>query len=488
MVAVKRHINREYLDLFQSRLSGLGAESMLRYRRTISELDLFLTGHGLLLADLSPVMMADWAADLLRRGLSKKTVARHLNILSGMMKAAAQKGLAEPTDIPRTLSKKVDADATPLPPLMKEQAFEACLTILRNALRPMGPHDLGADMLLVSLLNGVMPLEKVAMLKKADMAGFSEASRSILERNAEPRRLFVFDLQQSYRTPAQIRAALAEGLGKTFRECLATAPVSSAPDPDALARSLWTACAIRGGATASEAMAYAGGDAPYILPEFCLQAQDSAPEAARAQDADFEARSGQWMKTVGSMLTHESPKWYAMHLRGGVKFDELRKDIFEFVKPVPELFYPCETIRRQIGGKMVMEDHPFISRTAFFRIHPDRVASMFHAIGDKAWCYRLSGSPGAPYAIISQADMRRFQAAVGVYTPDIEIHPLGKLVPKPGESVVVIMAGYQGREAKVEDIINTDCGSVIIRVKLSTDQGYEWRLDVDPRQLDPVPK
>ena len=137
---------------------------------------------------------------------------------------------------------------------------------------------------------------------------------------------------------------------------------------------------------------------------------------------------------------------------------------------------------------MVMEDHPFISRTAFFRIHPDRVASMFHAIGDKAWCYRLSGSPGAPYAIISQADMRRFQAAVGVYTPDIEIHPLGKLVPKPGESVVVIMAGYQGREAKVEDIINTDCGSVIIRVKLSTDQGYEWRLDVDPRQLDPVPK
>ena len=65
MVAVERHINREYLDLFQSRLSGLGAESMLRYRRTISELDLFLTGHGLLLADLSPVMMADWAADLL---------------------------------------------------------------------------------------------------------------------------------------------------------------------------------------------------------------------------------------------------------------------------------------------------------------------------------------------------------------------------------------------------------------------------------------
>ncbi len=417
---------------FSNRGSPASArKSMLRYRRTISELDLFLTGHGLLLADLSPVMMADWAADLLRRGLSKKTVARHLNILSGMMKAAAQKGLAEPTDIPRTLSKKVDADATPLPPLMKEQAFEACLTILRNALRPMGPHDLGADMLLVSLLNGVMPLEKVAMLKKADMAGFSEASRSILERNAEPRRLFVFDLQQSYRTPAQIRAALAEGLGKTFRECLATAPVSSAPDPDALARSLWTACAIRGGATASEAMAYAGGDAPYILPEFCLQAQDSAPEAARAQDADFEARSGQWMKTVGSMLTHESPKWYAMHLRGGVKFDELRKDISEFVKPVPELFYPCETIRRQIGGKMVMEDHPFISRTAFFRIHPDRVASMFHAIGDKAWCYRLSGSPGAPYAIISQADMRRFRPPSGSTPPTSRSIPSENSSPNP---------------------------------------------------------
>ena len=110
---------------------------------------------------------------------------------------------------------------------------------------------------------------------------------------------------------------------------------------------------------------------------------------------------------------------------------------------------------------------------------------MFALIGDKAWCYRVTNTPGAPYAAISSRDMRRFQAAIGVFTPDIEIHTLGELTPRPGESVIIIKAGFDNREGEVEEVIN-DGATTIFRIKLSTDQGYEWRMDLDARQIQPL--
>ena len=60
MVDAKRHTNSEFFGFFQSRLAGLGAESALKYRRTLSELDCFLAGHSLQLYDLDEAMVADW--------------------------------------------------------------------------------------------------------------------------------------------------------------------------------------------------------------------------------------------------------------------------------------------------------------------------------------------------------------------------------------------------------------------------------------------
>ncbi|MDE6394513.1 MAG: site-specific integrase, partial [Duncaniella sp.] len=61
-------------------------ETVLKYRRTLSELDLFLSAHRLQLADLSDVMTADWAVEMMRQGLAKSTIIRHLNILSSLVK------------------------------------------------------------------------------------------------------------------------------------------------------------------------------------------------------------------------------------------------------------------------------------------------------------------------------------------------------------------------------------------------------------------
>lgn len=470
MAVNKEYTNREHFDFFQSRFSGLGADSLLKYRRTLSELDCFLTGHHRLLKDISDVMVADWATDLFRQGLAKSTVVRHLNILNSLVKDAVKNGMLEPNDAPRRLARHLEDSAFTLPPLIKESALESCLTVLRDSVKPSDKSNVYADMVLLSILNGTAPFQEVANLKKDGQHQYDEVSRTIIERNRAPKRGYVFDLRQSYNTPRQLYGTIGKEVETLFSHIIDIKPF----DPDTFIRSLWAACAMKCGATASEALSMVDGDASYSIPSFCKALQ--TPSAEKSQ----------WIRPVNALLTCRMPKWYAMHIRKGVQYEDLRKEIAQNLRPMPELFYPCEKIRKQTGGKTVVEEQPFILRTAFFKSSPESVMPMFRIIGDKAWCYRASNSPSAPYAVISPEEMRRFQTAVGIFTPDTEIHPLGELSPKPGESVIVMTAGYGNREGEVEEVINRDCGSVIFRVKLSTDQGYEWRMDVDSRQIERI--
>ena len=467
MTAPKQHTNREFFDFFRSRLSDLSAETASKYSRTISDLDCFLTGHRLSLYHLSPAMVADWATELFRQGLALNTVVRHLNILSALIKWAVKKEMLPPDNFPRTLARLLSDKK------IQHSKFNIqnskLILVLREILKKQSDLNVYEDLLLFSLVNGALPVEEVAMIKKGDIAQYNnEVSRLIIARNQSPRREYVFDLRQSYTTPRQIRSAIAEGLKPLWEKI----GIPADADPNDAVRSLWAACAIQSGATASEALGRLQGPAPYSLPEFCIPAND-IPDTRL------------WDNAVHSMIAHELPVWYAMHLRKGVDFDDLRKEIADRVRPVPELFYPSETVRRRVGNKTVFEEHPFISRTAFFKSRQENILPMFALIGDKAWCYRVTNTPGAPYAAISTRDMQRFQAAIGVFTPDIEIHPLGELTPRPGESVIIIKAGFENREGEVEEVIN-DGGTTLFRIKLSTDRGYEWRMDLDPRQIQPI--
>ncbi len=474
MTSNKRYTNREYLDFFRSGLKDHAPETAHKYVAAISRLDLFLTGHRLDLADLSPVMTADLTAALLLQGLSRTTVVRDLNILSSLVKKAVKTGIMAPEDSPRSLARTLGSNSPQLPLLMDSRVYDACIASLQRAMIP-GNNDVYIDMLMFSLLNGAMSLTDVAMLRRDGLDSFGEHSVRIAGRHTDHKRKYVFDLKQSYRTPRQLYSDITAGLTQALIRL--DAPVFgrltslSGFNPDTLSCSLWAACAVRSGATFSEATGCLDGPASYSVPSFC---------GVTLVGSDNRRL---WAGMVSSVLTREMPRWYAMHLRRGVDFDELRKEITENVRPVPELFYPIETIRKRVGGKTVVNDRPFISGTAFFRSYPDRIPPMFNRIGDKAWCYRVTRSAGSPYAVIPASDMRRFQAMIGVFTPDMEVHPLGELTPKPGEPVIVVQAGYNNREGKVEEVIDTEGGTAIFRVRLSTDSGYEWRVDLGPHQL-----
>ena len=455
MAATKPHSNREWIEFFQSTLPKLSPETAGRYAKTIAVVDLFLTGHRLQLSDLSPRMVDDFVIEMQSASLAKSTVIRHLNILSSLVKSAVKRGWMPSCEYIREAIRRLEADRNPLPPLLREEMYGECVAMLRRAMKEGDSPE--EDLLLLSLLNGAMPIEEVAMLRKGDADRLSDVSQTIIDRNIDSRRDFLFNLRQSYKTPKQLSKSVSDAILSKYGRFAA----SDEAGAQSLVREIWVAIAMKSGATYSETLA----------------ALDDAGSSSRYM----------WINTVNSVLTHDMPRWYAMHLRKGVDFEELRKEIAEQIRPVPELFYPGETIRKRVGNKMVINDKPFISNTVFFRSFPDRVQPMFSKIGDKAWCYRVTRESGSPYAVISPIDMRRFQMVIGVFTSDMEIHPLGTLVPRPGEQVMVVKAGYGNRQGEVEEVIEpTDGGSMIFRVKLSTDQGYEWRLDLDARQLQRI--
>ena len=479
------------LQNFQSRLKELSPDTALKYRRTLSDFDCFLTGHSLTLESLTPGDIADWAAELLRQGLSPATAAQRLTMLNSIFKTVAPDGESILGNYPRQLAREIESPAFTLPPLLKAGVIDRNLANLRTTAKPSNLHNPYRDMLLFSILAGALPLKDIISLKKEALTHYSGAARQILERNAAPRRRFIFDLRQAYLTPRQIAASVSEEL---MRRYPFLTPGGKTPFDD-LSGSLWAALAIRSGATASEVAACLRRPAPYAIPGFCSGNEKSAE------------RREEWMRAVDQLLAH-TPKWYAMHLRKGVTYEEIRKEIHDKVRPLPELFYPVEIIRKKQRGKTTVTEQPYISRIVFFRSQPENVLPMFAEIGDKAWCFRVFNSPDSPYAIIPEADMQRFQNAIGIFTAATDLYPLGTLTPRPGEKVILIQAGYANREASVEEILapgtplpsnpttpssspeldplSTDITPLLVRIKLTTDYGYEWRTTVDARQLLPL--
>lgn len=456
------------INFFESKLQKLAADSRAKYKRVLSAFEVFLIGHGLSMKDLSPRIIDDWAYDLLRKDKPKSAIVRSLNILSSVLKGENDEAARRARELVRRFD-GFDASSLPSAPLIKDQAVNACISSLRTYLRGTGDISVAEDLLIVSLLGGCIPVSDLVQFRKASVSEFSGKSKEILMRNQSAQRDYVFDLRQSYRTPRQILQDLSAGISSKFPDIAGAAPLY----PDQFIRSLWTALAIRSGALASEALGCVDL-APYARPDF-ITPEPQTPEAKE-----------RWTKAVATLIARNTSHWYAMHMRRGVTFDDLQKEIAANLRPAPTLFYPCREISRNIRNRKVLDDQPYITGTVFFRTDPSSVMPMFEKIGDLAWCYRISATPGAPYAIIPSHEMQRFQSAIGQFTPDTELHPLGTLSLRPDDRVILLMADFYNQPATVDKILTDSSGRLIYRVAFTNSSGIEWTVDAAPPQLTQV--
>ena len=158
---------------------------------------------------------------------------------------------------------------------------------------------------------------------------------------------------------------------------------------------------------------------------------------------------------IGRIFADNPFKWYAMRFRPGVRYADI-KSRFEAIKDeitIPEVFFPCEEIAHKIGRKLVYENKPVIPGVLFFRGRVTDISPLFYRIGDLAWCYRDRSSATRAYATVPESDMRAFQLAIGVFTPETEIYPIGCAPIYPSDIVKVIGGRLIGKTGVVDSII-----------------------------------
>lgn len=191
---------------------------------------------------------------------------------------------------------------------------------------------------------------------------------------------------------------------------------------------------------------------------------------------------------VSALFIDDPLRWYAMRLRPKVRFDDVKSriDHIEGLSTKPLLFYPLNEIAKKTGKKIIIENKPVINDVVFFRSKVTDILPMFSKIGDLAWCYTTSGRPGSPYAAIPQRNFEKFQEAIGHFTPEYEVAPMGTMIPQAGEKVIFLGGLFSGQEIDISKVEEND-SSNIYRLCFDTKNGIDWKIGVDKRLVHPLP-
>lgn len=493
-------------DFFHRYAASLADTSAAAYRKAIRSAHTFLTD----IASPSVADIADWLVALARSGNTLKTASYYLDNIASLHSAAVREDLLSPSDAFKTVKARLRA----LPPAADKAAagFEDAGTalarlrsLIRHAPLQTGETAIFTDLFILALLDPSRGLLKTASLVKDDIPALPEEAREVARRHLSSRRKYVFPLAQSEMTPRQLLALVGENIVSILRQRGVPVYGGAAPSID----TLWALAALQCGFKASEVVA-ALGHAPAALPWLSLAEPSTVPAFKRQAIIESTAIS----------LIDDPLQWHVMHLRQGVRMDAVtrRLELFNDKAPAPDIYYPCEEIARRIGKKLVYKEKPLIADIAFFRCRESAVFPLFQHIGDLAWCYREEHLEGRPYSVVPDASMMTFMQTVGILMPGIDVYPIGE-IPLSENDVVCILGGpFIGRQATVESLLpppktnphpqpsvqwESSLSSphpsaqrasslssphpTVVRLRITADNGIEWRVSLPPQLLRPLP-
>ena len=462
--------DEQLFNYWDKRISALSEDSQAIYRRALSSFDSFLNSNLLNLSDISENLVLDWAADLLWSGLAYHTMLQFIDVLSSLVNSAIKEGVMNDTRAVKEAKELVRTKQNNHDSSVGLNVLPKLFSLLRMSGASLGDDAIYRDILLLSLLNGAMPLMELAKLKRNELQGFDDSSMFIFRRYIDKsRRKYLFNLGQSRLTPNQLKRHVYSNILLLLNRYVD----STIKNVDDALYSFWTLLAIKCGARCSVALGCVASHTELYQPAF-VSPVDVASSVRQSL-----------LQSIGSIIINDPPRWYAMRLRRRVSYDDIKKTIQSSSPTLPdiELFYPSEAIASRVGKKMVYRNQPIIRDIVFFKSRAMDIAPIFHAIGDKAWCYRVSNNPGAPYAVIPKEDFENFQTAIGHFTEDTQIMPLESAIPNPDEEVVLIGSIWSGRKAKFNKSVTGKNGKILYRVVLSPDSGFAFRVDVDPRNV-----
>lgn len=460
----------DFLHIYPSRLSLATATSYTKAIRS------FIAFAGNELREeniITDILIGDWVIDMALSGLTPKTASYYLDCLCSVYNTAVENGLALPSPsfqiIKSRLKSVLSTDKTEARPLSAFN-FDALTSMIRNADRQNGELGLFTDIAILSILNPSLSIDEITRLKKRNIDTLSPESKTIAERHVNTRRSYLFTLEQNEKTPKQIATRCNEKITALLK--YRGLPVSS--DAQDSLRSLWLLTALKSGVRASAAVAVIG-EAPAGLPILSIASKISINEVSRKDI----------LNTVAKTLVENPRQWHVMRLRHGTKYESLKKRLELLDKDIktPDTFYPCEEIARKIGKKMIYKDKPLIPGIVFIRTRATDICPIMRTAGDIAWCMRDPSHADRRYAVVAQRSMETFQQVIGQFTPDYKLYPLGTLLLKPQDRVIIIGGDYSGTEAIVEKSPKDTTGDIIYQIRFIDDTGFEWHIPKDQRLL-----
>lgn len=463
----------DFLHIYPSRLSLATATSYTKAIRS------FIAFAGNELREeniITDILIGDWVIDMALSGLTPKTASYYLDCLCSVYNTAVENGLALPSPsfqiIKSRLKSVLSTDKTEARPLSAFN-FDALTSMIRNADRQNGELGLFTDIAILSILNPSLSIDEITRLKKRNLDTLSPESKTIAERHVNTRRSYLFTLEQNEKTPKQIATRCNEKITALLK--YRGLPVSS--DAQDSLRSLWLLTALKSGVRASAAVSVIG-KAPAGLPILSIVSKISINEVSRKDI----------LNTVAKTLVENPRQWHVMRLRHGTKYESLKKRLELLDKDIktPDTFYPCEEIARKIGKKMIYKDKPLIPGIVFIRTRATDICPIMRTAGDIAWCMRDPSHADRRYAVVTQRSMETFQQVIGQFTPDYKLYPLGTLLLKPQDRVIIIGGDYSGTEAIVEKSPKDTTGDIIYQIRFIDDTGFEWHIPKDQRLLKKI--
>ncbi len=481
-------------DFFHDYASSLSEATASAYLKAIRSAQPYLTKMK------SPAVcdIADWIVAIMRSGITLKTASYYLDNIASLHNAAVREGLAPSSDAFKTVKARLRALSSSRNNAScviedSETVLSRLRSIIRHSGRQTGDTSLFTDLFILALLDPSRGLFKTAMLVKDDVELLPEESQEIARRHLSTRRKYIFPLLQSASTPRQLLLNIEGAIVPLLRQ--RGLPIYGGVS--ATIETLWALAALECGFKASEVVATLG-HVPASLP--ILSLADAAPIP--------DYKKGAIIESTAISLIDDPLQWHVMHLRQGVRMDSVKRrlEIFKDELTAPDIYYPCEEIARKIGKKLVYKEKPLISDVAFFRCRETDIYPLFQRIGDLAWCYREESASGRPYSVVPDSAMMTFMQTVGILMPGMEIYPIGE-IPLTENDVVSILGGpFIGKEATVESLLQnaqqtaengkqkTDNGKLttdnviptIVRLRITADNGIEWRVTLPPHLLRPV--
>lgn len=467
----------DVLDFLESEEASSASMSTRNARnKAIAALRQFVASTQTVDFRATMLQLSDWYADMIFRGLTPKTASYYLDtvaaIYSGICKSYSRPVPDSFSSIKEHLRR---FDAAIWRVGITNSHIVRLRSVVANVSRLKSGERLAADIMILSIINGCMPLKRVAMLRVNDSETLSAESDIIIRRNIDARRRYIFPLDQSLFTQRRVEINVEKQVGDFM---LSRNLTPSLPASQAIA-GLWAYIALSCGYTASDVIS-ALGFTPALLPFLTISRPATLERSSESQSTAINA-------AVTDALIDNRPQWFAMRLRPGATFEQLQTRLQTIDVAIrPEIFYPNREIARRIGRRLVYRNQPFIADIVFFRMSATDIPELFRNIFDLAWCYRTAPGAAGRYAVIPAHQMQIFQLAIGHFTDAYTVAPIGTLPLRPGDRVEILgglLSGTTATLSAVTALSTEPDGTTIYRLLFPDSRGIEWRVDLDARLL-----